>query len=66
GAATLLGIAIILINLGVFTYVATWFWPIYERIMQRSGLIASTLGILLLVLSFYVQYVDNRYNEAKK
>lgn len=64
GAATLLGIAIILINLGVFAYVTTWFWPMYERPMQRSGLISSAIGILLLVLSFYVQYVDNRYNEA--
>jgi len=64
GAVTLLGIAIILINLGVITFVTTWFWPFYQKPMQISGLSAAGIGILMLLLSFYVQYVDNRYSEA--
>lgn len=64
GAVTLLGIAIIFLNLGVFTYVTTWFWPEFKRPMQLSGITAAGLGILILLLSFYVHYVDNRYSEA--
>lgn len=64
GAVTLLGIAIILINIGVITFVITWFWPFYQKNMQVSGLSAAGIGILILLLSFYVQYVDNRYSEA--
>lgn len=64
GDVTLLGIAVILLNLGVIAYVTTWFWPVFEKPMQLSGLTSAAIGFLILLLSFYVQYVDNRYSEA--
>lgn len=64
GSVTLLGLAILLINLGVVVYVSTWFWTPYERPFQRGGISTASIGIVLLLLSFYVQYVDNRYSEA--
>lgn len=64
GSVTILGLAIILLNLGIITYVSTWFWTPFREPMQLSGLSSVGMGILLLLLSFYVQYVDNRYSEA--
>ena len=64
GASTLLGIGIILLNVGIIAYVSTWFWVPYEKITRRSGLGASAAGLLIVFLSFYVQYVGERYSEA--
>lgn len=64
GSVTLLGLAILIINMGVVVFVTTWFWAPFERPMQRAGISSVSAGIILLFLSFYVQYVDNRYSEA--
>lgn len=64
GASTLLGIGIILLNIGVLAFVSTWFWVPYEKTTRRSALGASTAGLLIVFLSFYVQYVSQRYSEA--
>ncbi|NGP75235.1 SH3 domain-containing protein [Balneolaceae bacterium YR4-1] len=64
GASNLLGIGIILLNIGVLAFVSTWFWVPYEKITRRSGLGASAAGLLIVFLSFYVQYVSQRYSDA--
>jgi len=64
GASSLLGIGIILLNIGILAFVSTWFWVPYVKPVQRSGLGASAIGLLIVFLSFYVQYVSQRYSEA--
>lgn len=64
GASTLLGIGIILLNIGILAYVGTWFWVSVRKPVQQSGIAAAATGLLILFLSFYVQYVDERYSEA--
>lgn len=64
GASTLLGMGIIFLNIGVLGYVSTWFWAPYQEPFQQAGIGAVALGLLLTVLSFYVQYVSQRYSEA--
>lgn len=64
GASTLLGIGIILLNIGILAYVGTWFWISARKPVQQSGIAAVATGLLILFLSFYVQYVGERYNEA--
>lgn len=64
GASVLLAIAIILLNVGVFLFVGHWFLPEREKVLRLSGLNCSALALLLLLGSFYVQYVDSRYGEA--
>lgn len=64
GASSLLGIGIILLNIGILAFVSTWFWITDKRVVQRSGLGATVVGLLIVFLSFYVQYVSQRYSEA--
>lgn len=64
GASTLLGIGIILLNMGILAYVGTWFWISTGKPVQQSGIAVAATGLLILFLSFYVQYVDERYSEA--
>lgn len=64
GASTILGFAIILLNAGVITFVAKWFWNDFEKILHYTGLSVSSLALLLIVVSFYTQYVDERYSRA--
>lgn len=64
GASTLLAIGIILLNIGVLAYVSTWFGVPFKQPVQQSGLFSAAFGLLILLLSFYVQYVDNRYGDA--
>jgi hypothetical protein len=65
GASALLGIGLLLLNLGVAAFVLTWFYsPKFKSIIQKSSLILASVGTLFLLVSFYVQYVDQRYSEA--
>lgn len=64
GASTLLGAAIILINIGIIAFVGTWFWIPFKKPVQWTALSVAGTGMVILLLSFYVQYVSNRYSEA--
>lgn len=65
GASTLLGIAIILLNLGVFLFVANWFFEFpFASWIKKSGIGIAGLGITIILVSFYVDYVENRYSDA--
>ncbi len=64
GASVLLAIAIILLNTGVMLFAGHWFLAEREKVLRLSGLSCSALALLLLLGSFYVQYVDSRYSEA--
>lgn len=64
GAATLLGIAIILLNTGVVIFIAKWFFAGFGRIFHFSGLIVTGFALLLILTSFYTKYVSDRYSTA--
>lgn len=65
GATSLLGISLLLLNLGVAILVATWFFiHRFGHIFKKAALGLAGAGIITLLLSFYVQYVDQRYSEA--
>lgn len=64
GAANLLGIGIILLNIGILAFVSTWFWALFQKPARQGGIGASVAGLLIIFLSFYVQYVSVRYSEA--
>lgn len=64
GPTLLLGIGIILLNLGIFTFVAGWFIESDNRYYRFGGLGAVVTGLLIIGSSFYVQYLLNRYSQA--
>ena len=64
GSAALLGIGIFLLNAGIIGYVITWFIPYREKLIRITGLSTAILGLLIVLTSFYVHYVDQRYSRA--
>lgn len=65
GASNLLFFAIIMINLGTILFVTTWFFRLpFNKWIFKSGLSIAALGLIIVLLSFYVNYVDQRYSEA--
>lgn len=66
GATALLGIGILLLNLGVFAFVSGWFVGPGDRsrYLQTGGLAAGIAGLAIIGCSFYVQYLENRYSQA--
>ncbi|MDX1617569.1 MAG: SH3 domain-containing protein [Balneolaceae bacterium] len=64
GAARLLGFGILLLNLGVAGFIATWFIPNLDRKIGIGGIASGAAGLLIIFSSFYVQYLQNRYSRA--
>ncbi len=64
GAGVLLGIGVILLNGGVIAYVIPWFIDWQQKVLRIGGLSTSILGALIILGSFYVRYVENRYDMA--
>ena len=65
GASSLTGISLLLLNIGVIGIVFTWFVSSrFNPMIKKTGLGIAGAGLLLLFISFYVQYVDQRYSEA--
>jgi hypothetical protein len=64
GAATLLLIGIIILNLGVVFFASQWFITWYRRYIKLVGLTLIGLAILTISTGFYTKYVTNRYSTA--
>lgn len=65
GALNLLLWGILFLNAGAFLFVSSWFiLTRFNRWINISGRSLATAGVLVILLSFYVDYVDNRYSEA--
>lgn len=64
GAVPLLAIGIILFNLAVAVFIAAWFIEPIAKELRIGSIAAGALGLLIIFSSFYVQYLQNRYNQA--
>lgn len=65
GATSLMGISLLLFNLGIVGLVAAWFYTHrLNGLIWKAGIGLAAAGLLLLLTSFYVQYVDQRYSDA--
>lgn len=64
GDKTLLLIGILLLNIGVLSFVAHWFLQQYPKILRIGGLSTIVFSIIIITTSFYIQYVENRYSQA--
>lgn len=63
-AGTLLVWGIIFFNIGILTYVSTWFVESFPQLLKPGSWTAAVIGLLIISLSFYIQYVDSRYSKA--
>lgn len=64
GASTLLGIGIILLNLGILIYIAGWFVNKFANYFNTGGLLIIGLSVIVIATSFYTHYVAERYSTA--
>lgn len=64
GPTTLLGIGLILFNLGITLFVAAWFMSRSSKWWDRSAIGVAAAGCLIILLSFYTNYRQQRYSRA--
>lgn len=64
GSATLLGIGLILFNLGIALFIAAWFMSRSSKWWDRSAIGVAAAGCLIILLSFYTNYCQQRYSKA--
>lgn len=64
GPVTLLGIGILMLNLGVSAYVGGWFLERWSTPLHRGGIATAVFSLLLLLSSFYLKYLETRYSPA--
>lgn len=64
GSAPLLGIGLLLFNLGAFLYIGSWFIKRPSRIWPRTAIAAACFGAVIILLGFYTDYRQQRYSKA--
>jgi tetratricopeptide (TPR) repeat protein len=64
GAAILLAIGLLLFNLGIFLYIISWFSIRSLSLLSTAGVTVVTAGVLVVLLSFYTDYREERYRQA--
>lgn len=64
GPTSLLGIGIILLNMGILVYIAGWFFPVTAKALHRSGIGTAIVAFIVMLCSFYLQYMQSRYSQA--
>lgn len=64
GSTTLLGIGLIFFNLGIALFVAAWFMSRSSKWWDRSAIGVAAAGCLIILLSFYTNYRQQRYSKA--
>lgn len=63
-AASLLGIGLLLLNLGIWGYVATWFIGSFHKPLRIGGMAVGAVSLLIILSSFYLRHLQNRYSSA--
>ncbi|MDR8392018.1 hypothetical protein NC796_12750 [Aliifodinibius sp. S!AR15-10] len=61
---SLLGIAILLLNLGACSYIGGWFFPTVTKPLRVAGISISVISMVIMLSSFYLQYLQNRYSQG--
>ncbi len=64
GAAILLAIGLLLFNLGIFFYIIPWFSTRSFSALSTAAVTVTAVGVLVLMLSFYIDYREERYRQA--
>ena len=64
GIHFLVFISIIIINLGVLLFIATWLWPQYRKWTKSPGYGILVIGIILLLLAGFTDYQARRFTPA--
>lgn len=64
GAVTLVGIGILLLNIGVLIFIGHWFIGRLSQYLRLSSFILVGLSIFVMAGGFYTYYVDQRYSTA--
>ncbi|GAA5522499.1 hypothetical protein LQ318_12165 [Aliifodinibius salicampi] len=64
GAVTLVGVGILLLNIGVLFFIGHWFMGRLSQYLRQSSLIIIGLSIFIMTVGFYTYYVDQRYSTA--
>lgn len=64
GAVTLVGIGILLLNIGILIFIGHWFFSRFSDYLRLSSFIIIGLSILIMAGGFYTYYVDQRYSSA--
>lgn len=64
GAGFLFYLGAILLNIGVSALVYSWFAGQKQHLFKKGGIAVSTAAALIVLLSLYVRYLENRYSEA--
>ncbi|MDZ7694863.1 MAG: hypothetical protein U5K69_27720 [Balneolaceae bacterium] len=60
----LLGLGLLLLNLGVCAYVGTWFFAYFRKPMRYGGIGIAAISLLIILSSFYLKHLQNRYSSA--
>lgn len=64
GASNILIAGIILLNMGMLIFISHWFFNWYPKFLRISGLTILVCSLLIMVASFYTDYVNDRYSKA--
>jgi len=64
GATLVLFIGLTLLNTGIIIFIFRWFVNIIPRALKIAGISTSVLGMCVIILSFYLWHLDQRYTLA--
>lgn len=64
GAANILIGGILLLNIGILLFISRWFIHWHPGYLRIAGITVLVLSALLIICSFYTNYVSNRYSKA--
>lgn len=64
GATNLLMTGVILFNVGVLMFIVHWFIQWYPKFFRNGGITVTGIAVLIIALSFYTHYVNERYSTA--
>jgi len=64
GVTILLGIGLLIFNFGIFLYIIPWLSGRSHKLLPPTALTMMVIGVLVVALSFYINYREHRYHKA--